>query len=241
MSNIRCLVVDDEELARTLLENYIGRLPHLELAGKCKDPLEAMQVLQSEPVDLLFLDIQMPGLTGVEFLRTLKSKPIVIFTTAYPDYALEGYSLDVTDYLLKPFSFERFVQAVNKASELLRLKNGKPSLSSAESQAATNGKDFILVKSEHKIHRIKYDDILFIESMREYVAYYTPNGRILSLGSLKGLEEELPADRFIRTHKSYIVAMDKIATLEGNLLHIEKHKLPIGASYRDEVLGRIFK
>jgi DNA-binding LytR/AlgR family response regulator len=241
MPNIRCLVVDDEELARTLLENYIGRLPHLELAGKCKDPLEAMQVLQSAPVDLLFLDIQMPGLTGVEFLRTLKSKPVVIFTTAYPDYALEGYALDVTDYLLKPFSFERFVQAVNKAGELIRLKNANPLPSGAENLPATSGKDFILVKSEHKIHRIKYDDILFVESMREYVAYYTPGGRILSLGSLKGLEEELPKDRFIRTHKSYMVAIDKIETLEGNLLHIEKHKLPIGASYREDVLARIFQ
>ncbi|MCB0522046.1 MAG: response regulator transcription factor [Lewinellaceae bacterium] len=242
MNLLRCLVVDDEELARTLLENYIGRLPHLELVGQCKDPLEAMQVLQTETVDLLFLDIQMPGLTGVEFLRTLKTKPIVIFTTAYPDYAIEGYSLDVTDYLLKPFSFERFVQSVNKATELLRLKNGAPPATrNTAAPTAQPVKDFILVKSEHKIHRIKYDDILYIESMREYVAYYTPNGRILSLGSLKGLEEELPSDRFLRTHKSYIVALDKIETLEGNLLHIGKQKLPIGASYRDVVLARIFQ
>lgn len=240
MNKIRCLVVDDEELARTLLENYIGRLPHLELVGQCKDPLEAMQVLQNESVDILFLDIQMPGLTGVEFLRTLKIRPVVIFTTAYPDYALEGYTLDVIDYLLKPFSFERFVQAVNKAGEMLRLKagNGNPAPAVPEEEPA---RDFILVKSEHKIHRIKYDDILYIESMREYVAYHTPNGRILSLNSLKSLEEELPAGRFLRIHKSYIVAMDKIDTLEGNLLHVGKEKLPIGASYREEVLGRIFK
>ncbi len=240
MNKIRCLVVDDEELARTLLENYIGRLPHLELVGQCKDPLEAMQVLQNEPVDVLFLDIQMPGLTGVEFLRTLKTRPVVIFTTAYPDYALEGYTLDVIDYLLKPFSFERFVQAVNKAGEMLRLKagNGNTAPAAPEEEPA---RDFILVKSEHKIHRIKFDDILYIESMREYVAYYTPNGRILSLNSLKSLEEELPSGRFLRIHKSYIVALEKIDTLEGNQLHVGKEKLPIGASYREEVLGRVFK
>lgn len=242
MNPIRCLVVDDEELARTLLENYIGRLPHLVLAGQCKDPLEAMQVLQSGPVDLLFLDIQMPGLTGVEFLRTLKTKPVVIFTTAYPDYAIEGYALDVTDYLLKPFSFERFVQAVNKAAEMLRLKNGAPpSSGTAENHPDAPARDFILVKSEHKIHRLKFDDIAYIESMREYVAYHTPQGRILSLQSLKSLEEELPADRFIRIHKSYIVAIDRIETLEGNLLHIGKVKLPVGASYREQVLNKIFQ
>ncbi len=231
---IRCLVVDDEELARALLENYVGRLPTLELIGQCKDPMEAIQIMQEQPVDLLFLDIQMPGLTGIEFLRSLQQKPLVIFTTAYPDYALEGYSLDVTDYLLKPFSFERFVQAVNKASEMLQLKSGtKP--------AQADAKDFILVKAEHRIHRIKYDDINFIQSMREYVAYYTPGGRILSLNSLKSLEIELPADRFMRIHKSYIVAIDKVSTLEGNTVHIGKEKLPIGASYREAVLERIFQ
>lgn len=241
MNKIKCLVVDDEELARALLENYIARLPHLSLAGQCKDPLEAMQALQQQTIDLLFLDIQMPGLTGVEFLRTLHHKPITIFTTAYPDHALEGYALDVTDYLLKPFSFERFVQAVGKAGELLRLKQG--SLAAAEpptTVAAPAEKDFILVKSEHKILRLRFDDVLYVESMREYVAWHTHAGRILSLNSLKNLEEELPADRFVRIHKSYMVAVDKIGVLEGNLLHIGKEKLPIGASYREEVVKRFF-
>ena len=231
---IRCLVVDDEELARKLLENFIARMPNLQLAGQCKDPMEAIQFLQEHSVDIIFLDIQMPGLTGIEFLRTLKQKPIVIFTTAYPEYAVEGYSLDVIDYLLKPFSFERFVQAVNKASEFLTLK-------SARNESPTNSKDFILVKSEHKIHRIKYDDINYIQSMREYVAYYTPSGRILSLNSLKNLEAELPPSRFIRIHKSYMVAIEKVDTLEGNMVHVGKDKLPIGASYREVVLGKIFQ
>ena len=137
---IRCLVVDDEELARKLLENFIDRMPNLQLVGQCKDPMEALQFMQQHSVDLIFLDIQMPGLTGVEFLRTLKQKPIVIFTTAYPEYAVEGYSLDVIDYLLKPFSFERFVLAVNKAGELLTLK-------AAQNESTSGSKDFILVKS----------------------------------------------------------------------------------------------
>jgi len=235
---IRCLVIDDEELARTLLENYIARIPNLELVGQCKDPMEAMQLMQETTVDLLFLDIQMPGLTGVEFLKTIVQKPLTIFTTAYPEFALEGYSLAVIDYLLKPFSFERFVQAVNKASDLLRLKSAQPT---PGADTLDNSKEVILVKSEHKVHRIKLSDIRYIQGMREYVAYYLPTGRILSLYSLKGLEEELPSSQFIRIHKSYIVAIEKVDTLEGNMVHIGKEKLPIGASYREEVMKRIFQ
>lgn len=240
MNKINCLVVDDEELARALLENYIGRLPHLAVAGLCKDPLEALQTLQSQPVDLLFLDIQMPGLTGVEFLRTLHQKPITVFTSAYPDYALEGYSLDVTDYLLKPFSFERFVQAVNKASDLIRLKNAPLPTTAAAPPPAAAERDFILVKADHKVHRLRFEDIHYIESMREYVAWHTEQGRILSLNSLKNLEQELPASQFVRIHKSYMVPTARIGILEGSLLHVGKEKLPIGASYREEIVRRFF-
>ncbi len=241
MSKINCLVVDDEELARNLLENYIGRLPHLALVGKCRDPFEALNVLSSQQVDLLFLDIQMPGMTGMEFLRTLKNKPLVIFTTAYSEFAIESYNVDATDYLLKPFPFERFVQAVNKATDLLSLRKsaaGSPTqlVQPMETPAA---KDFILVKSEHKVHRLRFEDIAYIEGMREYVAYHTPNGRIMSLNSLKSLEEELPNDQFLRIHKSYIVAIGKVSALEGNQVVIGKEKLPIGASYREVVMGRL--
>jgi len=237
MKSIRCLVVDDEELARALLQNYIGRMPNLELVASCANPLEAMSVLQQQAVDLLFLDIQMPELTGIEFLRTLTHKPLVIFTTAYAEFALDGYALDVTDYLLKPFSFERFLQAVNKAAAHLHVRAVGP----AETpEGETPAKDFILVKADHKVYRLKLDDILYIQSMREYVAFHTPSGRLLSLHALKNLEEELPAERFIRIHKSYIVAIDKIDTLEGNLVHVGKEKLPIGANYRDAVLRRVF-
>ena len=240
MQTIRCLVVDDEELARTLLGNYIGRLPHLELTASCANPLEAMAVLQQKPIDLLFLDIQMPELTGIEFLRTLPRKPVVIFTTAYAEYALEGYALDVTDYLLKPFSFERFLQAVNKAIALLQAKSSPTPAISPPANDIPPAKDFILVKAEHKVYRIKYDDILYIQSMREYAAFYTPSGRILSLNSLKSLEETLPPERFIRIHKSYIAAINKIDTLEGNMVQVGKEKLPVGANYREEVVRRVF-
>jgi len=240
MSKIKCLIVEDEELARDLLEKFINKVPHLELVAKCENPLKAMPVLQEHTIDLLFLDIQMPELTGVEFLKMLPTKPVVVFTTAYPSYALEGYQLNVTDYLLKPFSFERFLQAVNKASELIRLKTA------SQTPATTNTpteitKDYLLIKSEHKILKVYYSDIRYIESMREYAAYHTTShGRILSLMSLKKLEKDLPATQFIRSHKSYIINIKKVIGLEGNMVLLGEDKLPIGASYKEAVLERVF-
>ena len=228
MKKVNCLVVDDEELARTLLENYISRLPHLNLVEKCVNPLDALKALEENDIDLIFLDIQMPEMSGIDFLKSLHKKPKVIFTTAYSDYAIEGYQLDVVDYLLKPFSFERFLQAVNKAVDLI------------SSTSNPLEKDYLLVKSEHKVHKIKYEDIRYIQSMREYVAYFLPKGKILALNSLKRLETELPSDQFIRIHKSYIIPIQKVTTLEGNMVHIGNEKLPIGNLYKEEVLKRIF-
>lgn len=246
MKSIKCLIVEDEELARDLLEKFIEKIPHLEVVGKCENPLLAMEVLQKEKVDLMFLDIQMPELTGVEFLKMLPNKPVVIFTTAYPSYALEGYQLDVTDYLLKPFSFERFVQAVNKASEMIRLKAGnnlptEQANNTSTSSKTAPSKEYLLVNSEHKIIKIKYSDIRYIEAMREYVAYHTHSqGRVLSLMSLKKLEVDLPDAQFIRIHKSYIINVNEVGALEGNMVHIGKDKIPIGASYKEGVVGKIF-
>jgi len=238
MTTIKCLIVEDEELARDLLEKFISKLTHLELVGKCENPLKAMPIMQEHSIDLLFLDIQMPELTGVEFLKMLSNKPTVIFTTAYPSYALEGYQLDVTDYLLKPFSFERFAQAVTKASEVIRLK----ALDKATpTNPKTNEKAYMLINSEHKVLKVKYADIRYIESMREYAAYHTTTqGRILSLKSLKQLEKDLPVQQFIRIHKSHIINVDFVNALEGNMVIIGKDKLPIGASYKEQVMGRIF-
>ena len=249
MEKIKCLIVDDEELARNLVENYIERLPYLEVVAKCANPLEAMKILREQKVDLMFLDIQMPELTGIEFLKTMTQKPLVIFTTAYKEYALEGYELDVVDYLLKPFRFDRFLQAVNKASNLL--KKGKAEIETISSTTSSTNivniskpnekpKDYILVKSEFKVFRIFYKDILYIESMKEYVAYHTAEGRTLSLGSLKKLQSELPTQQFIRIHKSYIANMDYISALEGNMVHVEGKKLPIGSSYKAEVMKKVF-
>lgn len=224
---LNCLVVDDEQLARELLADYISKVPFLELKGLVKNPVEVAEILEGETIDILFLDIQMPDITGIELLKTLTHKPMVIFTTAYSEYALEGYELDVLDYLVKPFSFERFLRAVNKAAEMVKLKQS-PGQSSSD-------QEYISINADHKIYRVRLDEILYIEGLREYVSYYTPGKRIITLASLKNLEESLPGNKFIRVHKSYIVPVDKVKALEGNMLDIGIKKIPIGRSYREKV------
>ena len=237
MKKINCIVIDDETLARKLLKNYVEQMPHLELLGIYKNPMEAMDVLQTGQVDLMFLDIQMPQINGVNFLKILVNKPLVVFTTAYEKYALEGYALDIVDYLLKPFGFERFLQSVNKVSARMQKT---PIVTTPPAQPVEKPKDYILVKSEHRIHRLKFNEILFIQSMQAYVSYHTKKEKILSLNRMKTLEVELPNDQFIRVHKSYIVAIDKIELLEGNQLLINGTKIPIGASYKEAVLKKVF-
>ncbi len=236
MNHLKCLIIEDEELARDLLEKFVEKIPHLELVAKCEHPLKALPFLQSNDIDLIFLDIQMPEMTGVDFLKMLALPPAIIFTTAYPSYALEGYELNITDYLLKPIAFERFARAVSKATEEVRLKK--------LDQKQTSGgltKDFILLNADHKVYKIRYRDVEYIESMREYAAFHTTSqGRILSLISLKQLEKDLPSGQFMRIHKSYIANIDKIHTLEGNMVHIGQNKLPIGASYKVQVLKTVF-
>lgn len=241
MKSVNCLIVDDEELGRALVATYIKRVPHLKIVGEAKNPIEAMQILSTTQVDLMFLDIQMPELTGIEFLDTIQQKPLVIFTTAYSDYALQGFELGVVDYLLKPFSFQRFMSAVNKATERLKW-NQHPPLPTQQKEDSPQQKEksHILIKSEHKIHRIPLEEITYIQGMREYVGYYLKDRRIMSLNSLKKLEVELPENKFLRIHKSYIIAIDKVEALEGNMVHIGGKTLPIGASYREVVKGRLF-
>lgn len=236
---LKCMIVDDEYPARVLLNDYANKLPLLQVVASCKTALEAMAVLRQQPIDLIFLDIQMPELTGLEFLQSLAHPPLVIFTTAYADYALKGYELNVVDYLLKPFSFERFVQAVNKAAERFQLSHGS-SVTPPAPIAPAEQKPFIVIKADHKLHRIYYDDILFIEGLREYVAFHTLSGKIITLESLKKLEDLLPTDTFIRVHKSYIVNKKKVKSLYGNQLDIAGHWIPIGKLYRDEVVKHLF-
>ncbi|MEM7654865.1 MAG: response regulator transcription factor [Bacteroidota bacterium] len=229
MKKMRCLIIEDESLARALLVNYVQQLPHLELVGEAKDPVEAMAILEQEQIDLLLLDIQMPQLTGIEFLNILTEPPLVIFTTAYANFALQGYELNVVDYLLKPFSFQRFVAAIEKARKL-----GLPS------RFSENESDILLVKAEHRIHRLRLPEIRFIKGMREYVAFFVGEQKIMSLRSLKSLETQLPPDQFLRIHKSYIVGIRHVHTLENNHLLVGEERLPIGANYKAKVLQQVF-
>lgn len=238
MKKIQTLLVDDEYLALKLLEDYISKLPDFEIADMVKSPLKAIEILSNKRIDLLFLDIQMPSLSGTNLLKTLKHKPVTIFTTAYSEYALQAFDLDAVDYLLKPFSFERFLHAVNKAREQLLLNN-----TTEMTQIVSNNddeKDFITVKSDGKFVRIKHNDILFIEGLKEYVKIVCNQGYFVTLESLKYLENKLPERKFLRVHKSFIASMKKINALNGNILEIEKHEIPISRDKKEEVMKLVF-
>lgn len=233
---IRTLLVDDEYLALNLLETYIQQVPDLELIGKEKLPMKALECLQQGQVDLLFLDIQMPVLSGNNLLKTLQNPPLVVFTTAYAEYAIEAYDLNVVDYLLKPFPFERFLQAVQKAKQLLNTRaTGNPSENHS-------GPDFLSLKVDGKLVKVFLEDILYIEGLKEYVRFVcSGNRKYVTLESLRNLEEQLPAQWFSRVHKSYIVAKSKVSALDGNMLEIGTVKIPISRGKRDEVVAEIFK
>ncbi len=238
MPGIKTLLVDDEYLALNLLETFILEIPELEIVDKVKSPVKALEVLAETPVDLLFLDIQMPTLSGNNLLRTLPRPPVTIFTTAYADFAVEAFNLNAADYLLKPFSFERFLQAVNKAKERLRENLRQDGLTLPNGQEESRA--FFPVKVDGKVVKVRYDEILFIEGLKEYVRIVCLNTRYVTLESLKNLEDLLPKSNFVRVHKSYIVAKDKVHTLDGNLLEIQKHKIPISRTRRDEVIQEVF-
>jgi DNA-binding LytR/AlgR family response regulator len=234
MKMINTLLVDDEYLALNLLENFIRQVPDLHIVEKVKSPMRALEVLQQTPVDLLFLDIQMPTLSGNNLLKTLQYPPCTIFTTAYDHYAIEAFEINAIDYLLKPFSFERFLQAVNKAKECLQLR-ANPILLNPE-----QSRDFFSIKADGKVIKVYFDDILFIEGLKEYVRIVCRDARFVTLESLKNLEDLLPQDNFARVHKSYIIAKNKVQSLEGNQLEINKHKIPVSRSKRDEIVEWIF-
>lgn len=232
---IRCIVVDDEALARKYLKEYILKVPFLELVGDFNSPLKASELLEKGMVDLMFLDIQMPEITGLDFLRSLNRKPYVIITTAYKEYALEGYELDITDYLLKPFSFNRFLKAVNKVNTLFLNKNKKDEPASTYNQTDFH-EDYIIIRADRKYYKINYDDLVYIEGQKAYVTFHsTDKKNITALASLKELEEKLPDKKFIRIHKSYIVSVKKIDSLEGNMIEIVGERLPIGKSFKSNV------
>jgi DNA-binding LytR/AlgR family response regulator len=225
--------VDDEPLALEVLKKYINAVPHLELAGTCTDAIEASAFLQNQSVDLLFLDIQMPQLLGTELMRTLSKPPKVIFTTAFRKFAIEGFELEAVDYLLKPISFERFLKAVNKV--ISPNANIPEAQTIAEAKNGFNTDTFLCLRADRKNIKVNLDDIIFIESIKDYVKVVTKDRTIISKQSISSLEEMLPASAFIRTHRSFIVSIKKIESFTQDLIQLGKYELPISRSYRHEV------
>lgn len=225
---LNCWIVDDEPLALSLLESYVNKTSFLRLTGKYSNVLSAMRQIAEEKVDLLFLDIQMPEINGMEFARTISYRTRVIFTTAFSEYALEGYKVSALDYLLKPFSFDEFLAASRKALEWFEMTANKPVPEPVHENIG------IFVKSEYRLLHLLYEDIIYVEGLKDYVKIYVVNEPkpILSLMSLKLLEEELPADRFMRVHRSYIIHMKKITSVNKNRISIGKKQIPIGETYR---------
>lgn len=227
MNRINCLIVDDEPAALEVLEHFIGKVFFLNLTKKCQHAIEAMQILEENKIDLLFLDINMPDIDGLQLLKSIKSKPLVIFTTGYKEYALNGYEFDIVDFLLKPFDFERFLRAVNKANNLI----SKSTLSPVTHQKP---KQFIFVKADYKLVKINVDDILFVEGLKDYIKIYTKQKLILTLMSMTAIEEKLPADEFLRLHRSYIISLSKIDSVSRHRVIIGEKFIPISVPYREK-------
>lgn len=224
---IRYLIIDDEPIAHRIIEKYAGQLPHLQKAGNCYNAFEAMQVLQQQKIDVLFLDINMPKMKGFDLLKTLQHTPDVIVTTAYQEFALEGYELNVLDYLLKPFSFERFAKAINKVKIPAPTPAPIPRTEITEMQS-------LFIKGDKKHYQINLNDILYIEAYGNYAKIHLENQAILSHLKISELEHRLPPS-FIRVHKSFIVSRPSIQILEGNMIHIDEHKIPVGQTYRKKI------
>lgn len=228
MDKYNVLIVDDEFPARKLLQEYVSKIESLNLIDSCSEAVKAAEIVNSQNIDILLLDIQMPEVTGMELLGNLKKVPAVIFTTAYSEYAVDAFSLGVVDYLLKPFDFARFLKAINKAMNYCR-----------DDGESSNTQDYLMVKADYKLYKINYDELIFIEGQHEYVTFHTETRRITALYSLKNLEDTLPKDRFVRVHKSFIVSIKNIEDINKMTVTVKGNKLPIGASYRDGLLERL--
>ena len=228
---LRCIAIDDEPLALELLEDNISQVPYLELVKGFSSPMQAMQFLQTDDVDLVFIDIQMPGITGLQFINSLPKKPMYILVTAYEKYALESYNLNVVDYLLKPVSMDRFLKACNKAMELFRLKTEPKGKGSGE------GNRYIFVNADYKMIKVEFSDVIFIESLKDYLKIHlrSQKNALITRMSMKAIEEELPGSGFIRIHKSYIVSKDAITAVKKSSVFIGEHELPVGDLYREAV------
>lgn len=228
---MRCIAVDDERLVLDLLVDNIGQVPYLQMVKACRNAIEAIEIMQQEKIDLIFLDIQMPKLTGLQFIQTLQHPPMIILITAYEKYALESYNLNVVDYLLKPVSFERFLKACNKAKKLFDLGNEKIVVQKEQLP------DHIFINVEYTLVKILFADILFIEGLKDYMKIYLTSSskRVLTKMSLKSMEEKLPTGKFIRVHKSYIIAADKITVIKRDLVYIGSHEIPVSDFYKENL------
>jgi len=226
---IKCIAIDDEPLALQQIAAYIQKLPFLELVGQCSCAFQALELLEKHPVDLMFVDINMPDLNGLEFVKSLTQKPILIFTTAYSEYALEGFKVDALDYLLKPFSFAEFSKSAGKARAQFELMQNAP-------EKLDGNNDFLFIKSEYKLVRINFNDILYIEGMKEYVRIHLYGQKpVMTLLSMKSLEEKLPGNKFMRVHRSYIVNLEKVTTVERfTIVFDDKHRIPVSENYKDK-------
>ena len=238
---INVIIVDDEPLALDVLETFIEKMPSLRLVKRCNNAFEANAVLQTESIDLIFLDIQMPQMSGIEFLRSLSNPPKIIFTTAFSNYAVEGFELNAVDYLLKPISLDRFMKAVNRAIEQIQPKKREEQVT--ETSQAESEHDYIFVKADKKLVKVNFSEIIYIEGLKDYVIIRLDNARVITLQTMKSLEDKLPLDKFRRIHRSYIVNIDKIEAIVGNMIEVNekgqlKH-LPMGKNYRDELLDLI--
>jgi DNA-binding LytR/AlgR family response regulator len=232
----KCLIVDDEPLARELIRGHVEKLENFEIVAECSDAMKALGVLREKHVDLVFMDIQMPQITGIEFLKTLKHPPKVIITTAYREYALEGFELDVVDYLLKPITFERFLKSVNK---FYQMNQDEVQVGSNLSSEKNQEESFIYVKENKKVVKVYLSEIRFIEGLSEYVQIYTDKRKIITKTSMALMEEKLPAENFLRIHKSYIVSVSKIEAFTANTIEIQGKELPIGRNYKNAVLSAL--
>jgi len=243
MTKLKCIAVDDEPLALDIIEDYVSKVPFLELVTRTENAIEALQLVQTGGIDLVFLDIQMPELTGIQFLKIATGKCSFILTTAYSQYALESYDLNVSDYLLKPIPFDRFYKAVEKVRNQVKAPVAAPVPEPVATPVSTPQllpvQDFIFVKTEHKIQKIELDDILYIEGLKDYISIYTKAERVITLQNMKRMEETLPSSQFIRVHKSYIISLDKIESIERSRISICSKVIPIGDTYRDEFFKRI--
>lgn len=235
--NIKCIVVDDEVHARKVLEKFISDIPHLELVKSCKNALEAMQVLNEQNIDAMFLDINMPKVTGLNFLENLRHPPAVVITTAYREYAVEAFDLDVIDYLHKPIPFPRFLKAVSKVEEKLKSKTEQTKISSTPN--TNKQEEFIFIKADKKTFKLNFDDIIYVEGLGDYIKIHLKDKSIVSKLTIKRMEELLPKKQFPRVHKSFIIALNQINAIEGNQIEISDQKVPIGQIYRQTFMKLI--